>query len=52
MTTVGGLDAPLQLAVFTGDSVTVYPLPPGGQEALDNSNQAVYEVALELAEQV
>ncbi|MCB9457058.1 MAG: hypothetical protein H6671_13805 [Anaerolineaceae bacterium] len=28
------------------------PLPPGGQEALDNSNQAVYEVALELAEQV
>ncbi|MCB9450965.1 MAG: hypothetical protein H6672_05970 [Anaerolineaceae bacterium] len=28
------------------------PLPPGGQEALDRSNQAVYEVALELAEQV
>jgi purine-nucleoside phosphorylase len=28
------------------------PLPPGGQEALDSSNQAVYEVALELAEKV
>jgi purine-nucleoside phosphorylase len=28
------------------------PLPPGGQEALDISNQAVYEVALELAEQL
>ena len=28
------------------------PLPPGGQEQLDRSNQAVYEVALELAEQL
>lgn len=26
------------------------PLPPGGREALDRSNQAVYEVALELAQ--
>lgn len=28
------------------------PLPPGGQEALDRSNQAVFEVALQLAEQL
>ncbi|NDJ60478.1 MAG: nucleoside phosphorylase [Chloroflexi bacterium] len=28
------------------------PLPPGGQEALDRSNQAVFEVALELAAQL
>jgi hypothetical protein len=28
------------------------PLPPGGQQALDRSNQAVFEVALELAEQL
>lgn len=28
------------------------PLPEGGQEALDKSNQAIYEVALELAEQL
>jgi purine-nucleoside phosphorylase len=28
------------------------PLPPGGQEALDRSNQVIFEVALELAEQV
>lgn len=28
------------------------PLPPGGQEALDKSNQAVFEVALKLAEEL
>jgi len=28
------------------------PLPAGGQEALDRSNQVIFEVALELAEQV
>jgi purine-nucleoside phosphorylase len=28
------------------------PLPPGGREALDNSNKSIYEVALTLAEQL
>lgn len=28
------------------------PLPPGGQDALDRSNQAVYEIALALAEMI
>lgn len=28
------------------------PLPPGGQEALESSNQAVYEVALKLVENI
>lgn len=50
-------DMPAVSMVVVWDDLTrgrrfLDPLPPGGQEALDRSNQAVFEVALELAEQL
>jgi uridine phosphorylase len=50
-------DMPAVSMVVVWDDLTrgrrfLDPLPPGGQEALDRSNQAVFEVALQLAEQL
>ena len=50
-------DMPAVSMVVVWDDLTrgrrfLDPLPPGGQEALDRSNQTVFEVALELAEQL